>query len=105
MHNLAELRDACLRWMVRCAAGGLPPLSGRLHKAEVLYGWQAAPGRGSARAEPVAVFSGDVSPLSTLADAQVKDALCELGALLGGAAGQRRVYATYLDEAWILEAP
>jgi len=93
--------QVAMDWMHRRAEAKQPFLTGTVTKGDVVYAWPGGSGN-----EPVAQFSGEVSPLynSTLTNAEAKVLLDELAAELGTALEQVRVYVAYCDETWIIQA-
>lgn len=96
--------QAVEQWMRRRAARDQPFLTAFV-PGDIVYAWGDA-GRAETRVEPAVKFEGEVSVIyhAELDDEAVKELLNELGEVLGKALGQVRVYLTYLDEAWVLEA-
>lgn len=105
VHSIGALREALLLWMEDRAAAGRPYLTGLLLAGEVLYAWPMGAGAAGSRAEPVAEFRGEISPLyqSSLSDEDAKKLLCEMAAAIGQVLDQERVYASFLDETWVVE--
>lgn len=93
--------QAAMAWMSRRAEAKQPFLTGTVTNGTVVYAWLGGSGN-----EPVAQFSGEVSPLynGTLTNDEAKVLLNELAAELGSALQQTRVYIAYCDETWMIQA-
>jgi hypothetical protein len=106
LHSQDEAVEIALVWMKEKAATGKPFLTGTFSSGQVVYAWPEGEGKAGGGTEPVAVFSGEVSPLynAGMTDPEVVQLLNELAGRLGNALGQTRVYVAYRDEIWILQA-
>ncbi len=94
------------QWMRRRVEAGRPALSGMFTHAEVTYAWPRPEGGAGSDREPVAIFSGEAvhAYLGHLPDAAIEAMLDELAAELGAALGQERIYVSFCDRTWILDA-
>ncbi len=93
-------------WMRRRVSAGLPALSGMFTRAEVTYAWPREDGTVGSDREPVAVFTGEAvhTYLGHLSDQDVEAMLNELAIELGAALGQERLYVSFCEQTWILDA-
>ncbi len=92
--------------MVARVEAGLPALSGMFTRGEVTYAWRRSDGTVGSDREPVAIFAGEAvhAYLGQLPDAAVEAMLNELAAELGSALGQERIYLSFCDRTWIIDA-
>jgi hypothetical protein len=92
--------------MSRRVGLGLPALSGMFTRAEVTYAWPREDGTAGSDREPVAVFTGEAvhAYLGHLSDQDIEAMLNELAVELGAALGQERLYVSFCDQTWILDA-
>lgn len=106
VHSVEEAVEASLDWMKSQAAAGRSYLTGTFTTGEVVYAWPEGPGEAGGGHEPTATFSGEVSVLynADTSDEEVVRLLDELASYLGSALGQTRVYVSYRDETWVLQA-
>jgi hypothetical protein len=104
--DVSEAVRTARAWMRRRVEGGLPALSGMFTRAEVTYAWPRADGSVGSDREPVAVFTGEAvhAYLSYLPDQDIESMLNELAAELGAALGQERLYVSFCNRTWILDA-
>lgn len=93
-------------WMKERAAKGLPYLTGTVVRGDVVYAWPEGEGKAGSGTEPVAIFYGEVSPLYNggIGDDEVLELLRELAACFGTDLEQTRVYVSYRNETWIMQA-
>lgn len=106
-HTTEDAVGAVLENLKSRAAAGLPYLTGTVTTGEVVYAWPEGPGKAGGGHEPTIQYNGEVNPLynKDLLDRPeaVGEILNELGAALGAALGQTRVYMAYDGQMWILE--
>lgn len=95
-----------LNWMAARAVQGRPYLTGLFTQGTMAYAWPAGPAFAETCAEPSLAFTGCTSPEHHvgLDDDAIRVMLNELATAMGSALDQTRVYVSYLDEIWILEA-
>lgn len=98
-------RQILRQWMARRAARQQPFLTGIMTAGRILYAWEAD-GRTESRAEHGVTFSGEVSVIysAEMTDDEAVAVLEDLAEQLGKALGQTRVYLTYRDKAWVIQA-
>jgi hypothetical protein len=103
-HTVGEFKEYLKVWMVDRGKGGMSYLTGTVIAGDVVYAWSDG-GIYKADEEPAAVFQGEVSVLynADLTDEEVTGLLNDLGAYLGNALNQYRVYISYRDETWVLQ--
>jgi hypothetical protein len=103
MEEAIEITES---WMKGRAAKGLPYLTGTIVRGDVIYAWPEGDGKAGSSTEPVAIFQGEVSPLYNkgLHDGEVVNLLDELASRFGTELEQTRVYISYTDETWIMQA-
>lgn len=106
VYDVSEAVRTARGWMRRRVEAGLPALSGMFTRGEVTYAWPRPDGSVGSDREPVAIFSGEAvhAYLGGLADADIETMLNELAAELGAALGQERLYVSFCNRAWILDA-
>ena len=106
VYDVSEAVRTARAWMTRRVAKGLPALSGMFTRAEVTYAWPRPDGTAGSDREPVAIFIGEAvhTYLGHLPDPEIEDLLNELAAELGAALGQERMYVSFRDRTWILDA-
>ncbi|VTZ23745.1 conserved hypothetical protein [Methylocella tundrae] len=106
VYDISEAVRTARGWMRRRVEAGLPALSGMFTRGEVTYAWPRPDGSVGSDREPVAIFSGEAvhAYLGGLLDAEIEIMLNELAAELGAALGQERLYVSFCDRAWILDA-
>jgi len=104
--DVSEAVRTARAWMRRRVDKGQPALSGMFTRAEVTYAWPREDGTAGSDREPVAVFIGEAvhAYLGHLADQDIEDMLNELAIELGAALGQERLYVSFCDRTWILDA-
>ena len=104
--DVSEAVRTARAWMKRRVAAGLPALSGMFARAEVTYAWPRPDGSVGSDREPVALFTGEAvhAYLGHLPDEAIEAMLNELAMALGAALGQERMYVTFCDKTWILDA-
>jgi hypothetical protein len=104
--DISEAVRTAHAWMRRRVSAGLPALSGMFTRAEVTYAWPREDGTVGSDREPVAVFTGEAvhAYLGHLSDQDVEDMLNELAIELGAALGQERLYVSFCEQTWILDA-
>ena len=104
--DVSEAVRTARAWMKRRVAAGLPALSGMFARAEVTYAWPRPDGSVGSDREPVALFTGEAvhAYLGHLPDEAIEALLNELAMELGAALGQERMYVTFCDKTWILDA-
>lgn len=106
-HAEGIVLTALQTWQAERIGRAAPYLTAILSTGTLAYGWLAGPPAGVIlRDEPVVIVHGNVSVLyaAHVSDAGVCDMLNALAARLGAALDQERVYVTYLDSEWVLEA-
>lgn len=105
VYDIAEATKIALRWMTERAGRGDPFLSGMFTRGEVAYAWRRDDSTVGRDREPVAIFTGEVIPLYAggLDDAAVEAMLNDLGARLGEALRQERIYIAFRDRTWIIK--
>lgn len=103
-HTTEEFKDHLKMWMVGRGGISRPYLTGTVIAGDVVYAWPDG-GTWKSDEEPTAIFQGEVSVLynADLTDNQVVELLNDLGAHLGNALNQYRVYVAYRDETWVLQ--
>jgi hypothetical protein len=106
VYDISEAVRTAHAWMRRRVSAGLPALSGMFTRAEVTYAWPREDGTVGSDREPVAVFTGEAvhAYLGHLSDKDVEDMLNELAIELGAALGQERLYVSFCEQTWILDA-
>lgn len=106
LHTVEEGIQAAMAWMKSKAAASKSFLTGTFGTGEVVYAWSEGPGKAGGGHEPVLEFHGEVSPIysADLTDEEAKNLLQELASELGSAMSQTRVYLSYREEAWIIQA-
>src|ERR1700680_3809452 len=92
--------------MRRRVGAHLPALSGMFTRAEVTYAWPKPDGSAGSDREPGAIFIGEGvhAFFGHLSDDEIEALLNELAAELGAALGQERMYVSFRDRTWILDA-
>lgn len=103
IHEPIEAEQVVLNWMRERKAAGRDYLTGLFTAANLAHASDTA---GVGTTEPAVVFSGEVSVtyLPHLSDDEVMLQLDDLAARLGEALGQTRVYISYREQAWVIEA-
>jgi hypothetical protein len=106
VYDVSEAVRTARAWMTGRVAKGLPALSGMFTRAEVTYAWPRPDGTAGSDREPVAIFIGEAvhTYLGHLPDEEIEALLNELAAELGAALGQERMYVSFRDRTWILDA-
>jgi hypothetical protein len=106
VYDISEAVRTARAWMGRRVGANLPALSGMFTRAEVTYAWPRPDGSAGSDREPVAVFTGEAvhAYLGHLPDADIEAMLNELAAKLGAALGQERIYVSFCNRTWILDA-
>jgi hypothetical protein len=106
VYDVSEAVRTARGWMSRRVGAGRPALSGMFTRAEVTYAWPRPDGSVGSDREPVAIFTGEAvhAYLGHLPDADVEAMLNELAIELGAALGQERLYVSFCDRTWILDA-
>ncbi len=106
VYDVSEAVRTARAWMLRRVESGLPALSGMFTRAEVTYAWPRDDGTAGSDREPVAVFTGEAvhAYLGHLSDLDIETMLNELAIELGAALGQERLYVSFCDRTWILNA-
>ena len=106
VYDVSEAVRTARAWMIRRVTKGLPALSGMFTRAEVTYAWPRPDGTAGSDREPVAIFIGEAvhAYLGHLSDQEIEALLNELAAELGAALGQERMYVSFCDRTWILDA-
>lgn len=104
-HTLKEVVQTVLEHLKARASGGQSYLTGTVTSGEVVYAWPEGEGKAGGGHEPVAVYSGEVSPLynTSTTDEEAKQILTDLASTVGSAMGQTRVYVAYRDEMFVLQ--
>ena len=104
--DVSEAVRTARAWMRRRVEAGQPALSGMFTRAEVTYAWPRPDGSVGSDREPVAIFTGEAvhAYLGHLPDQDVEAMLNELAAELGAALGQERLYVSFCNRTWILDA-
>jgi hypothetical protein len=106
VYDISEAVRTARAWMGRRVGANLPALSGMFTRAEVTYAWPRPDGSAGSDREPVAVLTGEAvhAYLGHLPDADIEAMLNELAAKLGAALGQERIYVSFCNRTWILDA-
>ncbi len=106
VYDISEAVRTARAWMGRRVGADLPALSGMFTRAEVTYAWPRPDGSAGSDREPVAVFTGEAvhAYLGGLPDADIEAMLNELAVELGAALGQERIYVSFCNRTWILDA-
>jgi hypothetical protein len=106
VYDVSEAVRTARAWMRRRVAAGQPALSGMFTRAEVTYAWPREDGTAGSDREPVAVFTGEAvhAYLGHLPDEDIEAMLNELAIELGAALGQERLYVSFCQRTWILDA-
>lgn len=106
IHSIEDAVKSAMEWMKARASQGLPFITGTFISGQVVYAWPEGEGKAGGGSEPEVVFQGEVSPLylGNLTDEEAKSLLNDLASKLGVDLGQTRVYVSYRDETWILQA-
>ncbi len=80
-------------------------MSGIVTLGHVCYGWSKEQGHAEGRNEPVAVYSGDVSPIYNIGmtDEEAMEYLILLAEKLATQFNQVRVYVSYRQTLYILQ--
>ncbi len=106
VYDVSEAVRTARAWMKRRVEAGQPALSGMFTRAEVTYAWPREDGTAGSDREPVAVFTGEAvhAYLGHLSDQDVENMLNELAIELGTALGQERLYVSFCEQTWILDA-
>ena len=106
VYDVSEAVRTARAWMSRRVGANLPALSGMFTRAEVTYAWPRADGSAGSDREPVALFTGEAvhAYLGHLPDSAIEALLNELAIELGAALGQERLYVSFCDRTWILDA-
>ena len=106
VYDVSEAVRTARAWMVRRVEAGLPALSGMFTRGEVTYAWRRPDGSTGSDREPVAIFAGEAvhAYLGHLSETLVEAMLNELAAELGAALGQERIYLSFCDRTWIIDA-
>src|SRR5580692_1747217 len=104
--DVSEAVRTARAWMKRRVEAGQPALSGMFTRAEVTYAWPRPDGSTGSDREPVALFTGEAvhAYLGHVPDAEIEAMLNELAIALGVALGQERIYVSFCDRTWILDA-
>ena len=104
--DVSEAVRTSRAWMRRRVEAGQPALSGMFTRAEVTYAWPRPDGSVGSDREPVAIFTGEAvhAYLGHLPDQDIEAMLNELAAELGAALGQERLYVSFCNRTWILDA-
>lgn len=106
VYDVSEAVRTARAWMQRRVAAGSPALSGMFSRGEVTYAWRRPDGTAASDREPVAIFTGEAvhAYLGHLPDEAIEAMLNELARELGAALGQERMYISFCDRTWILDA-
>jgi hypothetical protein len=106
VYDVSEAVRTARAWMQRRVEAGQPALSGMFTRAEVTYAWPREDGTAGSDREPVAVFTGEAvhAYLGHLSDQDIETMLNELAIELGAALGQERLYVSFCEQTWILDA-
>jgi hypothetical protein len=106
VYDVSEAVRTARAWMRARVGAGLPALSGMFTRGEVTYAWPRPDGTVGSDREPVAIFAGEAvhAYLGHLPDAEIEAMLNELAIELGAALGQERLYVSFCDRTWILDA-
>jgi hypothetical protein len=104
-HKPDEAISVAHQWMKEREAAGKPFLTGSFAEETLVYTWKGARD-GDDAPEPAIVFRGNISVAYNpdMTDEEAKNILNDLGARLGEALNQVRVYVAYRDEIWIIQA-
>ena len=104
--DVSEAVRTARSWMKRRLEAGEFALSGMFTRAEVTYAWRKPDGSVGSDREPVALFTGEAvhAYLGHLPDSTIESMLNELAGELGAALGQERIYVTFAERTWILDA-
>lgn len=106
VYDVSEAVRCARGWMRRRTEAGKPALSGMFTRGEVTYAWRKDDGTVGSDREPVAIFTGEAvhAYLGTHDDAEIEAMLNELAEELGRALGQERIYVSFCNKTWILDA-
>ena len=106
VYDVSEAARTAQAWMKRRVESGLPALSGMFTRGEVTYAWRESDGSSRSDREPVAIFTGEAvhKYLGHLSDAEVEAMLNELGVEIGTRLAQERLYISFCNRTWILDA-
>ncbi|MEJ0095223.1 MAG: hypothetical protein WDN46_18010 [Methylocella sp.] len=106
VYDVSEAVRTARGWMSRRVGAGRPALSGMFTRGEVTYAWPRSDGSAGSDREPVAIFTGEAvhAYLGHLPDTEIEAMLNELAMELGAALGQERLYVSFRDRTWILDA-
>lgn len=106
VYDVSEAVRTARSWMKRRVEADLPALSGMFTRGEVTYAWPTEGGSAGSDREPVAIFTGEAvhEYLGHLPDGDIEAMLNDLAIELGAALGQERLYVSFCDRTWILDA-
>ena len=106
VYDVSEAVRTARAWMKRRAEADRPALSGMFERGEVTYAWRRPDHSVGSDREPVAIFTGEAvhAYLGHLSNAEIETMLNELAMELGAALGQERLYISFCDRTWILDA-
>jgi hypothetical protein len=106
VYDVSEAVRTARAWMKRRVEADLPALSGMFTRGEVTYAWRSPDGSVGSDREPVAIFTGEAvhAYLGHLPDTEIETMLNDLATELGAALGQERLYISFCDRTWILDA-
>ncbi len=106
VYDVSEAVRTARAWMKRRVETERPALSGMFTRGEVTYAWRRPDSSVGSDREPVAIFTGEAvhAYLGHLPDAEIEAMLNELAVELGAALGQERLYISFCDRTWILDA-
>ena len=106
VYDISEAVRTARAWMKRQVEADLPALSGMFTRGEVTYAWRRPDGSVGSDREPVAIFTGEAvhAYLGHLSDSVIETMLNGLATELGAALGQERLYISFCDRTWILDA-
>ncbi len=105
VHKPEEAIDVVHEWMKQRAERGVPFLTGSFSNETLVYTWKGATDDADAP-EPSIAYQGEISIAYNpgMSDEEAQALLAEIAALLGERLRQTRVYVSYRDEIWILQA-
>lgn len=106
VYDVSEAVRTARSWMRRRVEANLPALSGMFTRGEVTYAWPTGDGSAGSDREPVAIFTGEAvhEYLGRLPDGEIEAMLNDLAVELGAALGQERLYVSFCNRTWILDA-
>ena len=106
VYDVSEAVKTARAWMKRRVEAGMPALSGMFTRGEVTYAWREPDGPARSDREPVAIFTGEAvhAYLGHLSDNEIEAMLNELAVEIGAKLAQERLYISFCERTWILDA-